>query len=125
MQWVSRAKKASDGPSGIAFVAYEPEKKAVNVMAGVLGGGTHGALLEDSEPPDTCVLPLDEVVMSCCEEVLNQGFEAVVGLALGRYGCPFLCVDLRLDVNYADYWVKENRHHVRGEYFRFATFPGA
>jgi hypothetical protein len=90
MQWVGRAKKALDGPSGIAFVAYEPEKKAVNVMANVLEGEVHGEILEGSEPPDTCVLPLDEVVMSCCEEVLNQGFEAVVGLALGRYGCPFL-----------------------------------
>jgi hypothetical protein len=122
VQWVDRAKEDDGGRLGVAFVAYEPPRKSGSID-GIREIEIGGATREESEPLDLS-FKTEEAIMRCCEEILHQGFETIVGLSLGRYGCPFLYVDLRLKVKYAKQPVKENRHHIRGERPRFATFPG-
>jgi hypothetical protein len=93
MQWVDRAKQALDGPPGITFVAFEPSEKVSNGDE-FCGSEMIGPTTGEYESLEMCATPSEDEVMSCCEEILNQGFETIVGLSLGRYGCPFLYVGL-------------------------------
>jgi hypothetical protein len=89
MQWVNKAKISSDAALTSAFVAYEPSQKGF-VVHDEHGPEVHRAGADLSESPGICVARPDSEVALWCDEILHKGLETIVGLSLGRYGCPFM-----------------------------------
>jgi hypothetical protein len=82
MQWIDNAKQSSVKH---VFVAYEsPAKKAAS--------SARVTSVTEAEPLPVDMASSNDVIVRCCDVILQHGFEIIFDLSLGCQGCPFVYV---------------------------------
>lgn len=84
-QWMNKATKSS-GTTTHRFVTYDPER-TVDATTEI-----ERPVLDEDKPrsPNTSSSPLGPAILRWSHDIFNRAFEAVFGLTIGKYGCPFV-----------------------------------